>query len=167
MKKWQTRTKEEWQVFLRVKGRKPIPLEESYVVDPATGCWEWTRCRSSRSPGGPAYAALSSGNAHRWVYQQVVGPIPKGMHLDHVCRNTGCVNPEHMEIVTPAENNRRKNEALGRGQYATHCPHGHEYTPENTMPAHGKNRQCRECNRAASRRWKAKNQKAWRAKQRT
>lgn len=142
--------------------RKVIPLEQSYRLDPATGCWEWIRNRVK----GSGYARLTSGNAHRWVYEQVVGPIPEGMELDHTCRNKGCVNPVHMEIVTPAENNRRKNEALGRGQYATHCPNGHAYTPENTMRVHGNARQCRVCNREAVRRWKAQNRARIRAYER-
>ena len=50
--------------------------------------------------------------AHRWAYELMVGKIPPGMELDHKCLETGCVNPEHMEVVTPTENKRR--EAIGQ-----------------------------------------------------
>jgi hypothetical protein len=47
------------------------------------------------------------GGAHRWMYEQKIGPIPKGLVIDHLCRNTRCVNPDHLEPVTRGENTRR------------------------------------------------------------
>lgn len=79
----------------------------SYEVDESTGCWNWT-ARGSMAAGG--YGLISDGQAnqsipaHRFVYEQKVGPIPDEMQLDHLCRNKSCVNPEHLEIVTPSEN---------------------------------------------------------------
>ena len=71
-----------------------------------TSCWEW---EAHRQPSG--YGQFSENQvvvyAHRWAYERFVGPIPEGMHLDHLCRNTRCVNPNHLEPVTQAENNRR------------------------------------------------------------
>lgn len=52
--------------------------------------------------------------AHRWAYENLVGPIPDGLHLDHLCLNTRCVNPDHLEPVTRAENTRRMNQVRGR-----------------------------------------------------
>lgn len=59
---------------------------------------------------------------HRWVYEQTRGPIPDGLEVDHLCRVTNCVNPDHLEPVTGDENKRRSREA--RGVY-DQCPNGH------------------------------------------
>lgn len=79
-------------------------IEKWTLVD--NGCWEWT---GSRHPRG--YGEFFDGStvvrAHRWAYEQFVGPIPEGLVIDHLCRNTGCVNPLHLEAVTQTENIRR------------------------------------------------------------
>ena len=96
-----------------------IPLEDSYKITDA-GCWEWTR--SVTSDGyGQARRRDVRGNtgAHRVVYSELVGPIPEGMTLDHLCRNTRCVNPAHLEPVTLAENIRRAS------AIRTSCRQGH------------------------------------------
>lgn len=81
-----------------------------YVVDPETGCWLWQLKRDRHGYGrvrrtgrGEALVQL----AHRWVYEELVGPIPEGLVIDHLCRNPPCVNPKHLEPVTPGENFRR------------------------------------------------------------
>jgi len=70
--------------------------------------------------------------AHRYFYEEFVGPVPEGMQLDHLCRNRGCCNPDHLEPVTGKENRRR---GEGRGGVLapeqTHCVQGHELTPDN------------------------------------
>jgi len=78
--------------------------------------------------------------AHRYAWELVHGSIPEGLEIDHTCRNTRCVNVEHLEAVTRLENNRRK------VPYKTHCPHGHPYDETNTyiLPSTGE-RQCRQC----------------------
>lgn len=69
---------------------------------------------------------------HRAAYILLVGEIPEGMDLDHLCSDPRCVNPDHLEPVTHAENVRRGN--AGRNWAAkTHCPRGHEYTPDNVI----------------------------------
>lgn len=102
------------------------------------GCWEWT--------GGKrrGYGQFRNRQAHRVVYEHFVGPIPNGFVLDHLCRNPGCVRPDHLEVVTQQENVQRA--------FAdrTACPQGHPYTAENTrVGKHGKH--CRVCDRERAR----------------
>jgi hypothetical protein len=82
-----------------------------YEIDPSTQCWLWKR--SIQSNG---YGHLTINNtqilAHRYVYEMLKGKIPNGYELDHLCRNPSCVNPEHLEPVTHAENCRRGSRAI-------------------------------------------------------
>jgi hypothetical protein len=118
------------------------------------GCWEWA---GSLSPKGYGRFFLRAGRAskqaHRFAYELVVGPIPGDKCIDHLCRNPSCVNPSHLEVVTPRENTLRGTGLAARNAKKTHCPRGHEYTPENTRRWVGSNgiahRDCREC-------WKAR-----------
>lgn len=110
-------------------------------------CWPWT---GSRDPKGYGKAKIKkrSVSAHRMAYELSVGPIPDGYEIDHLCRNTSCCNPAHLEAVTPAENMRRRSIAQ------THCKRGHEFTPENTylVGKDKRRRQCRACTIVAARR---------------
>lgn len=104
--------------------------------------------------------------AHRYVYESIRGPIPEGLVLDHLCRNTSCVNPDHLEPVTYGENFRRgagTGMALWDGRMPvnpkslqTHCIHGHEFTTENTYWRTRTNRKCRQCANSAARRYRAR-----------
>lgn len=77
-----------------------------FVVDTNTGCWNWTR---SLMPTGYGHLTINNEQvlAHRFLYESMCGPIPKGLDLDHLCENPRCVNPTHLEPVTHAENCRR------------------------------------------------------------
>jgi hypothetical protein len=103
------------------------------------GCWMWTGATSKPTPTAAEYGKYAGrGVSHRVAYELVVGPIPLGLELDHLCRNTLCTNPEHLEPVTRAENMRRRMAAL------THCKRGHELTPDNCI---GDTKRCRRCAR--------------------
>jgi hypothetical protein len=120
------------------------------------GCWMWTasRCREGYGRFNADDADLPSTLAHRIAYTWLVGPIPEGLTLDHLCRNTSCVNPDHLEPVTAAENSRRAGN-WNRGK--THCTHGHEFTTTNTYMAPDGRRACRECRRRSRRQHRLRN----------
>ncbi len=129
-----------------------------HVVDSATGCWLARRGVDKKHTG---YASVwfqgRNHLAHRLSYQVNVGPIPEGLQLDHLCRRRECFNPEHLEPVTARENILRSPIAVATLNAAkTHCPQGHEYTPENVydVPASspGRGRQCKACGRACAKR---------------
>lgn len=114
----------------------------------ADECWLWTGTIDRDGYGRFRMASPNrSEPAARTAWRLLVGPIPDGLQIDHVwargCRSRACVNPGHLEPVTPGDNSRR-----GEPARRTHCPHGHEYTPENTSYASGTGRTCKTCNRA-------------------
>jgi HNH endonuclease len=82
----------------------------SHVVDEQTGCWIWQGGRNTDGRYGRAVPSLGGKMtaAHRIYWERENGPIPEGLVIDHLCRNGLCVNPAHLEVVTQAENNRRR-----------------------------------------------------------
>lgn len=115
-------------------------------VDTAGDCWEWT---AYKMPNGYGRFGLDGKMplAHRVAYELEVGEIPVGLQIDHLCRNRGCVRPDHLEPVTQAENIRRGEGAGVQNARKTHCPQGHEYDEANTYNTSGGHRLCRACNR--------------------
>lgn len=83
--------------------------------------------------------------AHRIAYELLIGPIAKGLVLDHLCRNPGCVNPDHLDPVTSAENTRRGH------MLKSDCPSGHPLSGLNLAMNSRGHRTCRECGRKANR----------------
>lgn len=107
-------------------------------------CWLWMgpRTRLGGRAGTGGYGKWGNGMAHRVAYEALVGPIPEGLQLDHLCEVTNCVNPAHLEPVTGLENLRRWQE---RNPY---CKRGHLLAGDNlriTNSARGQHRRCREC----------------------
>lgn len=91
----------------------------------ASGCWEW---QGSLIRGYGAFAD-GAGNhlAHRYAYELLIGPIPDGLTIDHLCRNPRCVNPWHMEPVTIGENIRRAMPYRVPKLPRRECRYGHEF----------------------------------------
>lgn len=129
-------------------------FEKGYVIARDTGCWNWIR---SKRPNG--YGQIGKGGhncrillAHRVAYELYCDPIPKGLDIDHLCRNRGCVNPDHLEPVTRRINLLRGETIAARRAAQTRCIHGHEFTPGNTMRAKSGTRECRTRKNARNRR---------------
>jgi hypothetical protein len=115
------------------------------------GCWNWTGTKVN-GYGRFGWTARRAQLAHRATYEDAVAPIPDGLVIDHLCRNTACVNPAHLEAVTQQVNTRRGSGLTAVNAARTHCPQGHEYTPANTYlwAQRGTTRRyCRTCRASA------------------
>jgi hypothetical protein len=124
------------------------PLQDRFweKVEKTETCWLWTAAKNDQGYG---HIKVSDGEwayAHRLAYELLVGPIPEGLELDHLCRVRNCLNPAHLEPVTGRENVLRSTSPTAINARKTHCPRGHEYSAENTYytPREG-HRQCRAC----------------------
>jgi hypothetical protein len=100
-------------------------LSEKFEIDHETGCWEWTAA-TSRGYGVITRNQRLTG-AHRTMYCEVVEEVPGHLHVDHLCRNTRCVNPDHLEPVPPKVNIWRGREAIGKPVRVRDAPVGDEY----------------------------------------
>lgn len=122
-------------------------------VKVASGCWEW-QGNTDEDGYGQVFWEGKSYRAHRFSYETYVGPIPDGLVLDHLCRNHGCVNPEHVEPVTQRVNVMRGEGIAQANAVKTRCINGHEFTAENTNITPQGWRDCRTCSREKMRRRK-------------
>ena len=123
--------------------KNPTPEERFWTkVDKTESCWLWT---AQKDRNGYGYFTVRHGlkkYAHRFAYELVIGPIPAGLMLDHLCRTHACCNPSHLEPVTHRENMARLAAAN------TTCGQGHPWTPESTLIGSRGTRACRICRAA-------------------
>lgn len=120
-------------------------------IDASGDCWLWTGHIKDNGYGSLTIFGRTQ-YAHRLVYELLVGSIPTGAELDHLCRVRNCVRIDHLEPVSKAENCYRGDSIPGRRHRQTHCQHGHEFTPENTAISRRGHRRCRTCDAARARR---------------
>jgi hypothetical protein len=125
-----------------------LPAEDRFwaKVQKTDSCWVWIGGASKRGYGGfqpnPERGVVP---AHRFSYELLIGSIPEGLELDHLCRNPRCVNPAHLEPVTHSENIQRGESISVLNARKTHCPQGHPYSGENLVVRKGGYRNCRAC----------------------
>jgi len=119
--------------------RQDAPLDRYWAkvqVGELDECWNWTAYRDENG-----YGRFSVNGryvlAHRFAYEALVGPIPEGLELDHLCRNRACENPWHMEPVTCQVNVLRGIGLAALNAAKTHCPQGHPYDADNTRHYRG------------------------------
>lgn len=139
------------------------------MPEPMSGCWLWIGACTPRRHGRygifERYGCVprKTNSAHIFAYRLLIGEVPEGCELDHVCRNTQCVNPWHLEAVPRRVNLIRGQTLIAANLAKTHCPAGHEYAGANIKLAVHRTkgyrmRLCRECLRqkARGRYWRSK-----------
>ena len=140
--------------------------EESPEANPRLSpCWLWTGGRDPNGygrldpPGSQAKGAPRQlVGAHRYFYAEMVGPIPDGLVLDHLCRTPLCVNPSHLEPVTIKENTLRGDGPTAVNAAKSHCLNGHPLFGDNLKIEANGGRRCKECrNQRARARYAARN----------
>lgn len=115
-------------------------------IDIATGCWNWVGAKASgyghMNIGGNKFRA-----AHIVLYEDAYGQVPAGLELDHLCRNRGCVNPDHLEPVTRRENALRTGTPLMQAHLEGRCVRGHPASEACRRKSNGRVVYCRACRR--------------------
>lgn len=123
----------------------PERIFDQLAFEPNTGCWLW-----AGKVRGDGYVRFNDNGkgvyGHRFMYEHLIGVIPEGLTIDHLCRVRSCLNPQHLEPVTMKVNILRGISPFAVNARKTHCVHGHEYTAENTISLKN-GRECKECRR--------------------
>lgn len=112
-------------------------------VKKTESCWLWQGLLNHAGYGrfGFQYKTVA---AHRWIYEQLIGSIPEGYEVHHICCQQNCVNPDHLEVVSGRTNTLRSNNPAGINARKTHCLKGHKLNEK---------RRCPICQRENVRRW--------------
>ena len=105
-------------------------IYKKVLCDIETKCWVWQSTLNISGYGSMGRNGKTV-RAHRLSYEAFKGEIPQGLIIDHVCKNRKCVNPDHLEPVTPIENGSRER-AGNWNRDKTHCKRGHEFSESNT-----------------------------------
>lgn len=119
-----------------------IEINDKHIIN-NTPCWEWQGYYAAEYSS--IYHAHKQYKAHRLMYELFVEIIPEKLVCDHLCRNTKCVNPCHIEIVTNRENVLRGFSPIAMQARQTHCKNGHEFSPANTYLTKKGSRTCKTC----------------------
>lgn len=135
------------------------PKFSRFIVVVPSSCWMWGGGTSGFGYGRFWHNGRSVA-AHRHSYEMVNGPIPVGLQIDHLCREHGCVNPAHMEAVTPKVNTLRGIGLAAKNAVKTHCLRGHPLS-EAYYRADVDQRQCRKCCAVRSRGYGYRDRKTW------
>jgi hypothetical protein len=136
------------------RGTIEFRLYSRIRIDSSNGCWNWIGAISNNRYGSLYWDGRMQ-KTHRIAWILKNGKIPVGMDLDHLCRNTRCCNPSHLEVVTRSENLRRS-PLMDRKSQNTHCPSGHEYGGQNLRLTKKGYRVCKTCMRQHTRDWRAR-----------
>lgn len=124
-----------------------------FYVEKTPTCWLWRGARKSEGYGVYSVTHGHMTYAHRYAYEELVGPIPTGLVIDHLCRNPSCVKPAHLEPVTQQVNTLRGISPAAINATKTECKSGHPFDSSNTYIKPDGARGCRQCRREATRRW--------------
>ena len=130
--------------FLATNRRRPAEDRFWPKVQKTEGCWLWTGALA-KGYGRFSVTPTTVTFAHRYAYELIVGTIPHGLQIDHLCRNTRCVNPQHLEPVTARANTLRGIAPSARNAAKSECIRGHAFTPANTYIKANGHRNCRKC----------------------
>ena len=114
-------------------------------IDASGDCWEWTSHLNTAGYGQVGFFGRRT-LVHRLMWEALVGPIPLGLEMDHLCRNRRCVNPDHLEPVTSSVNSQR-GYLNPPHVWKSHCLRGHPFTGDNIYLYPNGNRACRACRR--------------------
>lgn len=125
--------------------------------DKLSGCWDWIAGKS-HDGYGMFWTGVRKEYAHRWAYKQLVGGIPESLCCDHLCRNRGCVNPDHLEFVDIRENILRGESSSAAYAKRIECSRGH------TLPT-GQDRSCLVCRAERTKNWRMRHSERYRMSQ--
>lgn len=140
--------------WIKVDKNGPIPIDRHDLGN----CWIWIAYRNQAGYGWFKLGSRRDGTegqvqAHIWLYEYEIGPVPDGLELDHLCRNRACVRPTHLEAVLHRINVLRGEATSAKNAKKTHCPKNHSYSGDNLIITSRGTRACRICVTEQRRAW--------------